>query len=110
MNRAQFLREVGDTLNKRQALYGHPSDNLRAIAKSWSEYKGREFNYLDVCIMMILTKAIRLKEDPLHLDSYKDIAGYSALAAELISTLVRNEDHQEKADAVETVLNQYKSS
>ena len=44
MNRAQFLREVGDTLNKRQALYGHPSDNLRAIAKSWSEYKGREFN------------------------------------------------------------------
>ena len=93
MNRAQFLREVGDTLNKRQAIYGSPNDNLRSIAKCWSEYKGTDFNYLDVCIMMIITKAIRLKQDKIHEDSYKDIAGYAALAVELISK-VRNEDHQ----------------
>ena len=74
MNRSQFLRKVGDTLTKRQHSYGH----------------------LDVCIMMILTKAMRLKQDPLHIDSYEDIAGYSALAVELISTLVRNGDRPEK--------------
>ena len=64
MNRSQFLREVGDTLTKREHTYGHPSNNLRAIAKTWSEYKGQDFNYLDVCIMMILTKAMRLKTKP----------------------------------------------
>ena len=101
MNRSQFLREVGDTLTKREHTYGHPNDNLRSIAKTWSEYKGQDFNYLDVCIMMILTKAMRLKEDPIHIDSYKDIAGYSALAVELISTLVRNGDHQEMDDDLE---------
>ena len=101
MNRSQFLREVGDTLTTRQHTYGHPSENLRSIAKCWSEFKDEKFNYLDVCIMMILTKAIRLKEDPLHMDSYKDIAGYAALAAELISTLVRNGDHQEMGDDLE---------
>ena len=46
-------------------------------------------------------EAIRLKEDPLHMDSYKDIDGYAALAAELISTLIRNGDHQEMDDDLE---------
>ena len=101
MNRSQFLRKVGATLPKRQHSYGHPNDNLRSKAKTSSEYKGQDFNYLDVCIMMILTKAMRLKEDPIHIDSYKDIAGYSALAVELISTLVRNGDHPEKVDDLE---------
>lgn len=93
MTRAQFLREVGDTLDKRQHVYGNPNDNLRAIAKCWSEYKGIDFNYLDVCIMMILTKAMRLKQQPNHEDSYKDIAGYSTLAMEFIGK-AQNEDHQ----------------
>ena len=110
MNRSQFLREVGDTLTKREHTYGHPSNNLRAIAKTWSEYKGQDFNYLDVCIMMILTKAMRLKEDPIHVDSYKDIAGYSALAVELISTLVQNGDHPEKVDELENGEDQCMSS
>ena len=93
MNRSQFLREVGDTLTTRQHTYGHPSENLRSIAKCWSEFKDEKFNYLDVCIMMIITKAMRLKQDKIHEDSYKDIAGYAALAIELISK-VRNEGHQ----------------
>ena len=46
-----------------------------------------------ICIMMIITKAMRLKQDKIHEDSYKDIAGYAALAIELISK-VRNEGHQ----------------
>ena len=44
---------------------------------------------------------MRLKQDPLHIDSYEDIAGYSALAVELISTLVRNGDHPKKVDDLE---------
>ena len=93
MNRSQFLRKEGDTLTKRQHSYGHPNDNLRSIAKTWSEYKGQEFNYLDVCIMMILTKAMRLRQQPNHEDSYKDIAGYATLAMEFIEK-AQNEDHQ----------------
>ena len=60
--------------------------------------------------MMILTKAMRLKQDPLHIDSYEDIAGYSALAVELISTLVRNGDHPEKVDELENGEDQCMSS
>ena len=93
MTRAQFLREVGDTLDKRQNVYGNPTDNLRAIAKCWSEYKDTHFTYLDVCIMMILTKAMRLRQQPNHEDSYKDIAGYATLAMEFIEK-AQNEDHQ----------------
>ena len=78
MNRSQFLREVGDTLTKREHTYGHPSNNLRAIAKTWSEYRGQEFNYLDVCIMMILTKAMRLKQEEVNELTMK----YDALSKE----------------------------
>ena len=93
MNRSQFLREVGDTLTTRQHTYGHPSENLRSIAKCWSEFKDEKFNYLDVCIMMILTKAMRLRQQPNHEDSYKDIAGYATLAMEFIEK-AQSEDQQ----------------
>ena len=43
--------------------------------------------------MMILTKAMRLKQQPNHEDSYKDIAGYATLAMEFIEK-AQSEDHQ----------------
>lgn len=72
----------------REKTYGHPSKNLENIARMWNVYMlGRglideESGGLaaeDICVMMILLKSARLANDPTHVDSVIDIAGYAAL-------------------------------
>jgi len=68
----------------REKTYGHPSKNLKTIAKMWNAYldaksvKG-ELNAKDVASMMILLKTARLANDQTHRDSVVDICGYAAL-------------------------------
>lgn len=66
----------------REKTYGHPSQNLEVIANFWSDYLGAYEIVLtpkDVCVMMILLKAARLRNTPGHRDSVVDICGYAAL-------------------------------
>jgi translation initiation factor 2 alpha subunit (eIF-2alpha) len=65
----------------REKTYGSPSKNLRVIAEMWNAYLGNEIclTAQDVCVMMILLKAARLKNTPGHRDSTVDICGYAAL-------------------------------
>ena len=77
------------TRNARQSAYGHPLDNHGCTAQLWTSYIERRYGAkinvtaLDVCYMMILVKISRLANDPTHLDSLVDIAGY-ARNAEMI--------------------------
>jgi hypothetical protein len=65
----------------REKTYGSPSKNLQVIAEMWNAYLGNEvcLTAQDVCVMMILLKAARLKNTPGHRDSVVDICGYAAL-------------------------------
>lgn len=63
----------------REKTYGHPSKNLKVIAKFWGEYIGTKLDAKDVAVMMILLKVARLRNDINHKDSIVDICGYAAL-------------------------------
>lgn len=65
--------------------------NFELIANYWTEYlrgvyPGTRVEILpvDVGMMMALLKIARVTANPEHMDSYVDIAGYAALAAEEI--------------------------
>lgn len=75
----------------REHSYGKPEDNFRTIARLWMVYVAAahpevplpvELTPKDVAIMMALLKVARIatgKSD----DSYVDLAGYAACAAEM---------------------------
>lgn len=72
----------------REKTYGHPAKNLECIATMWEAYlysrgildrEGGGIMAQDVAIMMTLLKCSRLANDPSHIDSLVDGAGYLAL-------------------------------
>lgn len=72
----------------REKTYGRPQVNLQSIADFWTTYLQRRavvtgvndtVTINDVCQMMVLLKTARLLNDPTHLDSLIDQAGYVAL-------------------------------
>lgn len=86
MNRDQLLDEAKSLINGDRAdIYGDPTVNHVRIARMWSAYLGHDISAHDVAICFILTKVSRLAASASHMDSYIDIAGYAALAAEFES-------------------------
>lgn len=71
--------------------YGKPEQNFDRIARLWNvhvlnRYGPETFvglDALDVAQMMILMKIARLENNPRHLDSFVDIAGYAACGGEI---------------------------
>lgn len=89
-----ILEKADDvTKHARQSSYGHPFDNHNNTARLWSEYLARRheskvpLDALDVCYMMILLKVSRLANEPSHLDSLVDIAGYARNAEVILDEL-----------------------
>lgn len=66
----------------REEDYGSPEDNFTTIGRLWSVYTGHEYSALDVAIMMALLKVARIKGG-IKKDSFVDLAGYAACAAEI---------------------------
>jgi len=62
--------------------YGDKTITHSNIATLWSDYLGHPISAHDVAICMILLKIARLKTAHKE-DSYIDIAGYAAIAAEI---------------------------
>lgn len=71
--------------------YGTPENNFRCIADYWTQHMINRhgdqgvigFDATDVAIMMTLVKLARLDNQPHHLDSWIDIAGYAACGANI---------------------------
>ena len=63
----------------REKTYGNPAKNLTLIGKLWGDYLGIPIDPNDVCLMMILLKTARLKNDTTHRDGMVDLCGYAAL-------------------------------
>lgn len=68
----------------RNADYGSINDSFTRIAALWSAYAGVTLDKYDVAKMMMLLKISRLKHNPLHEDSLRDIIGYSICYEKLI--------------------------
>lgn len=67
----------------REAQYGSPEDNFNVIARLWAVYTGYQITAHDVAMMMALLKVARIRSGHNKEDSYVDLAGYAACAAEL---------------------------
>lgn len=65
----------------RIGVHGEPEDSFGNIAQLWSAYLGVPVSPSQVCVMMILLKIARTKNNPANFDNWIDIAGYSACAA-----------------------------
>lgn len=69
--------------------YGKPEDNFERIAYLWNAHirnKHRliiELGPTDVAMMCALLKIARLENQPDHLDSWIDLAGYAACGANI---------------------------
>lgn len=68
----------------RAKFYGHPKYNLKAIGDAWEAYLSTkhkrhvEVTAHDVCMMMVLLKAMRAAQG-YHRDSAVDVIGYTLL-------------------------------
>lgn len=69
-------------LKDRASQYGGPENNFERIADLWEAYLHAPISALDVAMMMSLLKIARAKANPAHADSFVDLAGYAACAAE----------------------------
>lgn len=84
MNRGKILDEAKRlTATDRNEIYGDPYTNHKRIADLWSVYLETEITPSQVALCLSLVKIARLIESPNHLDSYIDLAAYSAIAGEI---------------------------
>lgn len=92
VTRADVLAEAsGIVHNDRNSNYGDPEDNFGVIAELMQAYLTKRFGIripiepYDVANLMFTVKLGRLAHNPLHHDSYVDMAGYAAAGAEVAS-------------------------
>jgi len=83
MNAEMFLGHVASVLRDRDAAYGDPRVAMDAIATRWSLTLGHPVTPAQVALCLIDLKLARLVENPKHLDSLVDVAGYAAVLREL---------------------------
>lgn len=93
--RQMILVAAGRAVGGQRATdYGKPEDNFGAIARLWSAYTGFDFTALDVAMMMALLKIARIRSGTATEDSFVDLAGYAACAAECAQR-EKEEDHHD---------------
>ena len=74
---------------KREQDYGTPEDSFQKIAALWTSYFSKNyivdtvFGAYDVAAMLALLKIARISENPQHMDSWVDLAGYAACGGEI---------------------------
>lgn len=84
MNRKETLKKAMEcVLGQREQDYGTPENNFERIAGLWSVYLGGKISAVDVAMMMALLKIARIAAGSGKEDSFVDLAGYAACAAEI---------------------------
>ena len=93
MNREELLKAAIERVQAGSKEYGKVEDNFPLIASFWNEYiLGRQdytksdlLDATDVAAMMILFKVARAVTGKPKIDTWLDIAGYAACAAETMN-------------------------
>lgn len=84
--RQRVLREAEKCVcGHREQDYGTPEDSFQKIGNFWTAYLNyaAKIDAEDVASMMALLKIARISENPQHMDSWVDLAGYAACGAEI---------------------------
>lgn len=113
VTRASVLAEASTFVHAdRNNNYGDPEDNFGVIARIMAAYLSRRFGIeipiqpYDVTNLMFAVKLGRLAHNPLHHDSYVDMAGYAAAGAEVAALYMPTEvSRLTSADVVRASLN-----
>ena len=93
ITKADLLKMSIDAVADRGLNYGSPEDNFNRIATLWNAWLNIRYgdkndidfdiDTTDVTIMMDLVKKARIANNPAHLDSWVDVAGYAACGANI---------------------------
>lgn len=87
MTRTELLNEAIERVTRGTREYGRVEDNFGLIAELWNGYlravSRESLEGVDVAAMMILLKLARSVTGGQKADTWLDIAGYAACAAEL---------------------------
>lgn len=70
---------------QREQDYGTQEDSFQKIGTFWTSYLNYavKIDAKDVAAMMALLKIARISENPQHMDSWVDLAGYAACGGEI---------------------------
>ncbi len=82
----RLLEQAIHTIEERNREYGSVAESSTELAKRWSLTLGIDVTPQQVMLCLIDLKLVRLKQNPKHQDSIKDVAGYAACLAELNQT------------------------
>ena len=85
MNAEELLEHAAGLVTRRRRQYGAPVDVFERVAVRWSQVLGVRVTARQVAVCLIDLKLARLANDPGHLDSITDIAGYAGCLAEVRS-------------------------
>ena len=89
ITKEELLDRAKATVADRGLNYGKPEDNFARIARYWNVHLQNRYgepsaiDAVDVALMMNLMKVARLDNEPRHLDSWIDMAGYAACGANI---------------------------
>lgn len=84
MTREETLDKAKECVcGSREEDYGGPEKSFEKIAALWSAYLDYKFTPLDVGMMLALLKVGRIAGGRVKDDSFVDLAGYAACAAEI---------------------------
>ena len=84
MNGEQLLQRSLQIFEERRANYGLAKHHFCDVARRWSLILNCQITPQQVVACLIELKLARLKENPTHLDSIIDIAGYAAVMVEVL--------------------------
>ena len=91
--RTRLLDEASNLINgDRQDEYGPPADNFQRVADYWNAGGDYQIESWQVCLRLAELKLARLAGPKPSWDSFRDQAGYIALAAELWMQRKRDDD------------------
>tara|TARA_S200002703_G_C3728162_1_gene223777 strand:+ start:442 stop:801 length:360 start_codon:yes stop_codon:yes gene_type:complete len=89
------LAQAKDAVKERGESYGKPSDNMMNCADLVQAHLGVPISPFDIGVINILQKISRLQNDPFHIDSWVDIAGYAAITCEALYDSLDTQPPQE---------------
>ena len=84
MTGEEMLHSAARLMADRRKSYGDPAVSMAAISARWSVTLGQPVTPAQVVLCLIDLKLARLVHDPAHLDSLRDIAGYTAVLREVV--------------------------
>ena len=84
MRGEKLLHQATLIFKLRRSAYGEARQHLHEVAQRWSLVMGHEISPAQVVMCLLELKLCRLKQNPQHLDSITDVAGYAAVMAELL--------------------------